>query len=712
MNSDLLAFQRISFSEFLAHSNSFFSGLLVLENQESNSCYFKKYFNTFNNLLLNNYLENQKIIKIKEKDISFQRNLTDFTEYFIFLSSIKFSFLEPKKISKNLSHIKDFGCKNENKDILKDLDETSQTSNTNDTTAEDTEYNILTNTDTNILTKHIMSFFKLGENYFHFNKNDFKYVEFLYSASKLISSSSSLESLKNTKLANMINIEDGVKKIQSIYFKDENNWYVNFGEGVTEIIGSDNSLNKNLLKKFVASFSLNSSKIVDNLRNFFTSYQMKGETQMIDRILQELSNQMADQLPLDESIKNISGYKDSIFSVIFAVILLNTDLHHPDVVEKMPFASFEKNFRLVQKDENIISKPQLQEIYNDILKRELKQYLWQMILEDYSIINKSLFERITQKLNILLEILLSDSFLKSSQLNFLLILKEYLEHKNIFKNDSDISIIAKSSINFYIENIWFDEFTTQNYLHYENYPYIESLSSIFMQILKPENSNLTKNLKLKIKTSLRSLTPNLIIDAHKKISLTTVNDFSFQQTQLKRYWQLENFFSLIIYLCTESELSTDLMLNLFFEHFDLLFKFFEDVFLFKNFEKIILFNQEKKIEKQKSTFDNFRKIFIGVFQSEIEEQSEYQIFCVQKNKGNISSKNKNSHMLRNLVSVFSKNFSSFINLLNSFQTFSFGVISQNMFHELSSAFLNKNTSMIDILSSNLFYYEKPLESKI
>ena len=46
--------------------------------------------------------------------------------------------------------------------------------------------------------------------------------------------------------------------------------------------------------------------------------------------------------------------------------MLNTDLHHPDVIERMKFPSFEKNFRLVCSDEKIVSQSQLKDIFQDI----------------------------------------------------------------------------------------------------------------------------------------------------------------------------------------------------------------------------------------------------------------------------------------------------------------------------------------------------------
>lgn len=89
---------------------------------------------------------------------------------------------------------------------------------------------------------------------------------------------------------------------------------------------------------------------------------MNGESQLIERILQGLADEMASQMHEAPS----QDFKDMVFSLNYAVIMLNTDLHHPDVIERMGFDSFQKNFRLVCPDENLVSQEQLRQIYDDI----------------------------------------------------------------------------------------------------------------------------------------------------------------------------------------------------------------------------------------------------------------------------------------------------------------------------------------------------------
>ena len=96
---------------------------------------------------------------------------------------------------------------------------------------------------------------------------------------------------------------------------------------------------------------------------------MNGESQLIERILQGLADEMATQMKDDPG----KEFKDTVFSLNYAIIMLNTDLHHPDVIERMQFTAFEKNFRLVCSDEKIVSKKQLKEIYNDIEVKDIQK---------------------------------------------------------------------------------------------------------------------------------------------------------------------------------------------------------------------------------------------------------------------------------------------------------------------------------------------------
>ena len=132
INTDLLVFKRMDFESFLTESQKLFTNLLILEDQELNDCQFKKYFSRFSNLLLQTYQTNNKL--------SYNQEIRNqYAEFSLFLTSIKSAFLEPKRFETYLDHIS--------------FDSTNQD-----------------------IHKIIMTFFKLGENYFTYSKQDFTFL--------------------------------------------------------------------------------------------------------------------------------------------------------------------------------------------------------------------------------------------------------------------------------------------------------------------------------------------------------------------------------------------------------------------------------------------------------------------------------------------------------------------------------------------------------
>lgn len=89
---------------------------------------------------------------------------------------------------------------------------------------------------------------------------------------------------------------------------------------------------------------------------------MNGESQLIERVLQGLADEMAAQMRRAPT----QPFQEAIFSLVYAIIMLNTDLHHPDVLERMDFARFEQNFRLVCSDDSLVSRAQLQQVFRDV----------------------------------------------------------------------------------------------------------------------------------------------------------------------------------------------------------------------------------------------------------------------------------------------------------------------------------------------------------
>ena len=69
-------------------------------------------------------------------------------------------------------------------------------------------------------------------------------------------------------------MNQGIKTIQSLFFKKKNNLWTNFGENLTVIIGGEAQENSQLMKAFLNSFNLSDENIVSNLRDV-TVYLLK-----------------------------------------------------------------------------------------------------------------------------------------------------------------------------------------------------------------------------------------------------------------------------------------------------------------------------------------------------------------------------------------------------------------------------------------------------
>ena len=113
--------------------------------------------------------------------------------------------------------------------------------------------------------------------------------------------------------------------------------------------------------------------------------------------------------------------------------------------------------------------------------------MWQILLSDYSLINKSLFKRLCSKRKTLLGILQSVSFRELSNLGFLDTLSNLLRSKNIYKEDNQLRGVSKTCINYWLERIIFKQLLIEGSRNYENYAFLEGVSGVVIQIIDKSN---------------------------------------------------------------------------------------------------------------------------------------------------------------------------------------------------------------------------------
>lgn len=106
---------------------------------------------------------------------------------------------------------------------------------------------------------------------------------------------------------------------------------------VGELIGK--AENKLILNEYVKQFYFEKKNLSDAMRSFLGAFQIPGEGQVVDRILQPFSEEYNKQNP---GVFKNNDYTDLL---TISITLLNTDLHNPSVKTKMTPEQFIANFK-------------------------------------------------------------------------------------------------------------------------------------------------------------------------------------------------------------------------------------------------------------------------------------------------------------------------------------------------------------------------------
>jgi brefeldin A-resistance guanine nucleotide exchange factor 1 len=126
--------------------------------------------------------------------------------------------------------------------------------------------------------------------------------------------------------------------------------------------------NEGLLHAFMSLFDFTGLRVDEALRQLLNTFRLPGESQLIERIIIEFSKQYYEQAQ-PEDIAN----EDAIYILIYAVIMLNTDQHNPNLgktSKRMVFEDFARNLRGVN-DSKDFNREFLQAIFDSIKTREI-----------------------------------------------------------------------------------------------------------------------------------------------------------------------------------------------------------------------------------------------------------------------------------------------------------------------------------------------------
>ncbi|OCF43947.1 guanine nucleotide exchange protein for ADP-robosylation factor [Kwoniella heveanensis CBS 569] len=136
---------------------------------------------------------------------------------------------------------------------------------------------------------------------------------------------------------------------------------------IGEYLGEGDEEHIAIMHAFVDMLDFNNMRFTDALRMYLQSFRLPGEAQKIDRFMLKFAERYMHGNP-DTFFANA----DAAYIHAFAVIMLNTDAHNPNLKQKrMTKAEFVKNNRGIN-DGSDLPQEYLEETYDEIQNNEIK----------------------------------------------------------------------------------------------------------------------------------------------------------------------------------------------------------------------------------------------------------------------------------------------------------------------------------------------------
>lgn len=125
--------------------------------------------------------------------------------------------------------------------------------------------------------------------------------------------------------------------------------------------------NEPILEAFLNRFDFSGKRVDEAVRDLLEAFRLPGESALIERIITYFSEKYCAQSPPDEIAD-----KDAIYVLTYAIIILNTDQHNPNLKSqnRMTLNDFSRNLRGVNGGKDFA--PQyLQDIFDSIKSNEI-----------------------------------------------------------------------------------------------------------------------------------------------------------------------------------------------------------------------------------------------------------------------------------------------------------------------------------------------------
>ena len=133
---------------------------------------------------------------------------------------------------------------------------------------------------------------------------------------------------------------------------------------IGDILGDDSEINLKVLYYYTESFQFTSMPFLQALRYYLSTFQIPGEGQKIERIVEVFSNKYTSDNP------NYFPESECAYYLAFSVLLLQTELHNPNVKEKMTVEGF-KGLLFSRESMKKLSDDYIAEVYDEISKNPL-----------------------------------------------------------------------------------------------------------------------------------------------------------------------------------------------------------------------------------------------------------------------------------------------------------------------------------------------------
>ena len=133
-------------------------------------------------------------------------------------------------------------------------------------------------------------------------------------------------------------------------------------EKIGDWLSEPKDLSKVLLEKFMNTFNFQNTHIIEAMRKLLFCIKLPGEAQKIDRFMESF----AKKYYADNSTKWENS--DPLYYLCFSIIMLQTDIHNPNVKKKMSVQDYIKNLEKQNNGKNFDSLL-LEDIYDTLKKK-------------------------------------------------------------------------------------------------------------------------------------------------------------------------------------------------------------------------------------------------------------------------------------------------------------------------------------------------------